>query len=86
MLWPGPTPAWPMLRLPLAEAIDEPANPRETWWPARLPPAVPGKVQPLRWQSSGDLTGLAGANLLIQIPPGTEPLAADAMAACLLLS
>ncbi len=40
-------------------------NPRETWWPARVRGGV---AEPLKWKSSGDLTGLAGVNALLRIP------------------
>jgi molybdopterin molybdotransferase len=50
-------------------------NPRDTWWPAR---AVfrdgIAMAEPLKWQSSGDLTGLAGVDALIRIPSGSAGL------------
>jgi molybdopterin molybdotransferase len=48
---------------------------RETWWPARL--SCEGDAPlflPLKWQSSGDLTGLMGFDALIRIPSGSPPL------------
>jgi len=50
---------------------------RETWCPARLSweGAAPAFL-PSKWQSSGDLTGLAGFDALIRIPsnsPGIQP-------------
>jgi molybdopterin biosynthesis enzyme len=45
---------------------------RETFWPAQVQISPDGwQVQPLAWQSSGDLRGLVGANALLPIAPGT---------------
>lgn len=42
---------------------------RETWWPARLSWESDAPVfLPLKWQSSGDLTGLVGFDALIRVP------------------
>ena len=42
---------------------------RETWWPARLSWEGDAPVfLPLKWQSSGDLTGLVGFDALIRVP------------------
>jgi molybdopterin molybdotransferase len=67
----GGPPAWTLAAATLAAPIDEPPNPRETWWPARVSFAG-GRLcaQPLAWQSSGDLCGLAGVNALLRLPPG----------------
>jgi molybdopterin molybdotransferase len=50
---------------------------RETWWPARLSWEGGAPVfLPLKWQSSGDLTGLVGFDALICVPancPGIQP-------------
>jgi len=47
-----------------------PADPRETWWPARV---FPGRetlcAEPLPWRESSDVTSLALANALLRIPP-----------------
>ena len=61
----------------LAGAAGLPGNARETWWPARIrwEGGAPG-FEPLRWQSSGDLTGVAGLDAFIRVPsrsPGIEP-------------
>lgn len=50
-------------------------NPRETWWPA-----VDERegLRPLRWASSGDLTALALADVLVRVP--SSGLAAGAEA------
>jgi molybdopterin molybdotransferase len=46
-------------------------NPRETWWPARISWECDGvKFVPLKWQSSGDLTGITGLDALIRVPAG----------------
>ena len=52
-----------------------PGNPRETWWPARL--AFRGGAalaEPMKWQSSGDLTGLSGVRLLLRIPSNASSI------------
>jgi molybdopterin molybdotransferase len=48
---------------------------RETWWPARLSweGDAPAFV-PLKWRSSGDLTGLAGFDALIRIPSNSPEI------------
>lgn len=40
-------------------------NPRETWWPTT---EGRGGLKPLRWASSGDLTALAFAGVLVRVP------------------
>ena len=40
-------------------------NPRETWWPAA---EKAEGLYPLRWASSGDLTALAAADVLVRVP------------------
>jgi molybdopterin molybdotransferase len=60
----------------IATTAPLPGNPRETWWPARLTLAE-GKATatPLKWRSSGDMTGITAADLLLRIPsasPGIE--------------
>jgi len=48
-------------------------NPRETWWPCRVEWIDGGFVlQPLRFQSSGDLSGMVGAGGLIRVPANSE--------------
>ena len=48
---------------------------RETWWPARLSWEGDAPVfLPLKWQSSGDLTGLAGFDALIRVPSGSPAI------------
>ena len=47
-------------------------NPRETWWPARISWEPDGvRFLPLKWQSSGDLTGIFGMDALIRVPAGS---------------
>jgi molybdopterin molybdotransferase len=50
-------------------------NPRETWWPA-----VEERegLRPLRWASSGDLTALAGADVLVRVPASGLAVGAEA--------
>ena len=44
-------------------------NPRETYWPCRAAWREGAfRLHPLRFQSSGDITGIAGANALLRIP------------------
>ena len=44
-------------------------NPRETYWPCRAAWREGAfRLRPLRFQSSGDVTGLAGMNALLRIP------------------
>ncbi len=48
---------------------------RETWWPARLAWQGGGPIFiPLKWQSSGDLTGLVGFDALIRVPSGSPAI------------
>jgi len=42
-----------------------PGNPRETWWPGV---EEQDGLRPLRWTSSGDLTALASADVLVHVP------------------
>jgi molybdopterin molybdotransferase len=52
-----------------------PGNARETWWPAQIGHIAGRAVaKPLQWKSSGDMTGIAGARGLIQVPAGSEGL------------
>jgi molybdopterin molybdotransferase len=61
-------------------------NPRETWWPARL--ALHEGVaiaEPLKWQSSGDLTGIASAGALVRVPANSPSLPPGSLVAALIL-
>jgi len=63
---------WPLARIKLSEPLDLPPGKRETFWPARVEVQQGGLVaRALRWQSSGDVTGLPGVNALLQLPAGT---------------
>jgi molybdopterin molybdotransferase len=67
------------LRGKLAEKLENAPCPRETLWPARLE-CLNGELRlsPLKWSSSGDLTGLAETNALIRVPANQGSLDADA--------
>jgi molybdopterin molybdotransferase len=71
---------WPLVTAELGSEVPE--DRRETWWPARL---TPDSAEPLAWQSSGDLVGIAGVNALIRIASGTGSLATGTKVACLRL-
>ena len=77
--------SWPLATACLGDAIDDPPNPRETWWPARVSLAA-GRLHaaPLVWQSSGDLCGMSGVNALVRIAPGAGSSAAGTAVECLL--
>ena len=60
-----------LVEAPLAGDVALKGNPRETWWPARIAWENGGaKFLPLKWQSSGDLTGIIGLDALIRVPAG----------------
>ena len=60
-----------LLEAPLGGDVALKGNPRETWWPARIAWENGGaKFLPLKWQSSGDLTGIIGLDALIRVPAG----------------
>jgi len=62
-------------------------NARETWWPARLSwESDAPLILPLKWQSSGDLTGLAGVDALICVPSNSPAIAPGEMIAARLLN
>ena len=70
----GATGHWPLAKLRLAENFDAKPGGRETLWPARVEIHNGELVaRPLHWHSSGDVTALAGANALLQLPAGAEP-------------
>ncbi|HEV2692420.1 MAG TPA: molybdopterin molybdotransferase MoeA [Verrucomicrobiae bacterium] len=70
----GAEAAWPLVNIRLAENFNHRPDPRETFWPARLE-IQNGElvVRALRWQSSGDVTGLTGANALLQLGGNVSP-------------
>jgi molybdopterin molybdotransferase len=59
----------------LATKLADVACPRETLWPARLEwnDGSP-RLHPLAWVSSGDVTCLAAANVLIRVPANQPAL------------
>ncbi len=60
-----------LVEAPLGGDVAMKGNPRETWWPARIAWENGGaKFLPLKWQSSGDLTGIIGLDALIRVPAG----------------
>ena len=60
-----------LVEAPLGGDVALKGNPRETWWPARIAWENGGaKFLPLKWQSSGDLTGIIGFDALIRVPAG----------------
>ena len=82
----GAPESWPLASMNLAREIAEAPSPRETWWPCRVALNDGAfNAEPLAWQSSGDLCGLASANGLIRIPAKSQPLDAGASVSCLLL-
>ena len=73
------------LRLPLASGLDGGRDVREVLWPARI--CYSGgriMVEPMIWQSSGDVTGLCGVDALIRIPARTGDLEAGFEVTCLM--
>ena len=70
----GATGSWPLAKIRLAENFAAKPGARETFWPVRVEIQNGGLVaRPLRWQSSGDVTALAGANALVQLAAGARP-------------
>ena len=60
-----------LVEAPLGGTAALRGNARETWWPARISWESDGvKFVPLKWQSSGDLTGINGQDALIRVPAG----------------
>ena len=76
----------PLAKLRLAENFDYRPDARETFWSARVE-IQNGElvVRALRWQSSGDVTGLTGVNALLQLAGGAEPPKAGDVVPVLLL-
>jgi molybdopterin molybdotransferase len=75
-----------LVALSLDGAKPLPGNPRETWWPARLAYREGSAIAtPLKWQSSGDLTGIAEAGVLLRIPANSAPIVPGENVAALLL-
>jgi molybdopterin molybdotransferase len=77
----GAEAGWPLVNLRLVEPFNHRPDSRETFWPAQVTVAN-GElvVRALRWQSSGDVTGLTGANALLQLAGNAgAPKAGDAV-------
>lgn len=79
-------PSWPLAEAMLAGDFAYRPDARETFWPARVALANGRLVaRALRWQSSADVTGLTGANALLQFAgSASAPKAGDAVNALLL--
>ena len=85
-IFSGATAAWPLVKIRLAENFDCRPDARETFWPARVE-IQHGElvVRALRWQSSGDVTGLTGVNALIRFEgKASAPKAGEAVSVLLL--
>jgi molybdopterin molybdotransferase len=78
--------SWPLAQVQLVDKFDYRPDPRETYWPARVV-LEQGKLvaRAVRWQSSGDVTGMAGANALLQFTSATQTLEAGSVVNSLLL-
>lgn len=76
---------WSPVSVTLGATIPSPSGPRETFWPARLELGSERRVYPLKWQSSGDLSGIRGANCILQLAPNSGPFAVGAELPALLL-
>lgn len=62
-----------LVEAPLGGSVAMKGNPRETWWPARIAWENGGvNFLSLKWQSSGDTTGIIGLDALIRVPAGIE--------------
>jgi molybdopterin molybdotransferase len=63
----GAEPSWQVLNARLAAGVRLGGDGRDTLWPARVDMMEGEPVATaLRWQSSGDITGLAGLNAFIR--------------------
>ncbi len=82
----GALPWWPSVSAVLSAPIPAQTDRRQTYWPAHVE-LREGTLQasPLKWQSSGDLGGLAEANALLQLDAGQPALEAGERIACLWL-
>ena len=80
----GAAPEWRVLHARLREGFRPGGDGRDTLWPARVD-IVEGEpaVRALRWQSSGDITGMAGLNAFIRC--GIPVLDTGARVPCILL-
>jgi molybdopterin molybdotransferase len=82
----GASSLWPLLKIRLAENFEFRPDARETFWPARVEIQNGELVaRALRWQSSGDVTGLTSVNALLRFSGGAEaPKAGQAIPVLLL--
>jgi molybdopterin molybdotransferase len=69
----GANASWPVVKALLVEGFDCHSSTHDTFWPAHLI-AENGELvaRALRWKSSGDVTGLAGANALLHLTSEME--------------
>ncbi len=76
----------PVANIQLLTAIPAQRDPRATYWPARVM-IREGRMcaEALKWQSSGDLRGLAGANGLLKVLPGSTPVEVGGELPCVLV-
>jgi molybdopterin molybdotransferase len=81
----GIEPAWSVVNARLREGIRIGGDGRDTLWPAHVE-MVDGEpvVRALRWQSSGDITGMAGLNAFIRC--SVPVLDTGARVPCILLN
>jgi molybdopterin molybdotransferase len=75
---------WMAVEATLAEEVAVRGEPREVFFPARLEGGCTVSARPARWQSSGDLAGLIGADGLLRLPPRSGPFPAGARVECVL--
>lgn len=82
----GQEPQWACIAAATATDLPPNKDARETFAPAHLM-LREGlfHVKPLKWQSSGDQTGLVHANALIQMEPGFPGCAAGKMVQCIMV-
>lgn len=75
--------ALPLVEMRLGGETKVKGNPRETWWPARVEIRRGEAIAvPAKWQSSGDMTALAGIDLLLRIPSASPGIAPGALVSC----
>ena len=77
--------SWPLVEATLAAPLPAFRDARETYWPARIAQRGELSVQPLKQQSSGDLSALVGVNALIQIKAPCAAVPAGTRVPCLWL-
>lgn len=82
----GAEASWPEFKAKLAATFTREPSTRETFWPARFT-AEGGEllVHALRWKSSGNVTGMAGANALLHLASAMAPPEKDDLVPTLLV-